>query len=214
MRIELRKVIPLPMVEIDHRESEIWEVESLVFRGGEKILLHAPSGKGKTSLLSMIYGLRKDFLGELWIDDFRIHELGTLQFAGIRKKRLSYVFQGLELFNELTAFENIQLKNRLTKYRSNHEILKLADKFEISRFMDQKASILSFGQKQRVAIIRSLCQPFEFLLADEMFSHMDEGLIQKSMQIIAEELDKQGAGMLFTSLRVYENSMFTRKYRV
>lgn len=214
MRIEFRKAIPLPLVETDHQESEIWETETFLFENDDKILLYAPSGKGKTTLLSMIYGLREDYLGEISIDGVDIRKMGLLQLAELRKKRLSYVFQGLELFDELSALENILLKNRLTKYKSNREIFDLADELEISSLMDRKVSILSYGQKQRVAIIRALCQPFEFFLADEIFSHLDPDLKTTAMRVIIRELEKRGSGMLFTSLKRYDDNNFTRKYRV
>jgi ABC-type lipoprotein export system ATPase subunit len=214
MIIELRKVIPLPLLEIDHGDSEIWEKESLIFEAGDRVLLSAPSGKGKTTFLSMIYGLRNDYQGDVILDGLNINKIKPLQLAFFRKRKLSYIFQGLELFDELTAMENIQLKNRMTNYKSVQDILELAEILGISRFMNRKAGILSFGQKQRVAIIRALCQPFEFLLADEIFSHMDEVIRQKALDVISEELKKRAAGILFTSLKESENGFFNKKYRV
>ncbi|MGC9341123.1 MAG: ATP-binding cassette domain-containing protein, partial [Bacteroidales bacterium] len=120
----------------------------------------------------------------------------------------------LELFDELTALENIQLKNRLTGHKSASEIIKLAEILEISGFMNRKTEILSFGQKQRVAIIRALCQPFNFLLADEIFSHLDDVIREKALEVITDELENQGAGILFTSLKESENGFFNKKYRV
>ena len=76
----------------------------------------------------------------------------------------------------------------------------MAQTLGIEEFMDRKAGILSFGQQQRVAIIRALCQPFNFLLADECFSHMDHHNSHMAYQLILEECSTQGAGLLLTSL--------------
>jgi ABC-type lipoprotein export system ATPase subunit len=61
-------------------------------------------------------------------------------------------------------------------------------------------SLLSFGQKQRVAIIRALCQPFDFLLLDEAFSHLDEANYSVACRLIAEEVKSQHAALLVASL--------------
>ncbi len=215
MIIELKGLIPLPLKEIDHNDSDLWEAESIIFKPGEYIFLFADSGKGKTSLLSIIYGLRKDYQGNVLLDGKDLSAMSLKELSELRKKKISYIFQGLELFDELTALENIMLKNRQTGFKSTEEIQEMAIKLGISNFMHRKAGILSFGQKQRVAIIRALCQPFEFLLADEVFSHLDRNIRENGFDLLREELEKQKAGLLFTSLGEHKNNpIFTNKYRV
>ena len=68
------------------------------------------------------------------------------------------------------------------------------------RIKDQLVETLSLGQKQRTAIIRSLCQPFDFLLLDEPFSHLDESNIEILTSILNQELDYQNAGFIMTTL--------------
>lgn len=122
------------------------------------------------------------------------------EWSLIRKSNLSFIFQGLELFDELTALENIRLKNELTAYQSNDRILEMARVLGIEHFLPRKAGILSFGQQQRVAIIRALCQPFDFLLADECFSHMDRANSLTAYQLIRQECEARSAGLILTSL--------------
>ncbi len=215
MTIELKGLIPYPLAETDHSDSEIWEAESLIFNPGERIFLYAASGKGKTSLLSIIYGIRKDYNGKVLIDGKGLKTFSLKEISKLRKQKLSYIFQGLELFDELTAYENIQIKNRQTSFKTKTKINEMAETLEISGFLNKKAEILSFGQKQRVAIIRALCQPFNFLLADEIFSHLDEDLKTKSSDLIEKEIKEQGAALLFTSLSSFNDSFpFTKRYRV
>ena len=76
----------------------------------------------------------------------------------------------------------------------------MARRLGIDPFLHRKAGILSFGQQQRVAIIRALCQPFDFLLADESFSHMDRENSLVAYELIREECESRGAGMILTSL--------------
>jgi ABC-type lipoprotein export system ATPase subunit len=200
MTIRLEKLIPLPLLEQDTAGSGVWEVESVLFEKGKKYIVEAPSGKGKTSLLSVIYGLRKDYRGEVFLDSQNISGFSGKNWSKIRKKDLSFIFQGLELFDRLTALENIQLKNSITGHKTRKEIERMAERMGIGDFLHKKSGILSFGQQQRVAVLRALCQPFSYLLADECFSHIDRENSQHAFRLITEECERQGAGLILTSL--------------
>ena len=200
MTIRFENMIPLPMLEQDTSGSEVWEAESLLLEQGKFYVVEAPSGKGKTSLLSVIYGIRTDFRGSVYLDDRSLGSFSLKEWSQIRKKQLSFIFQGLELFDDLTALDNIFLKNRITGYHSVDRIMEMAVILGIKPFLNRKAGILSFGQQQRVAIIRALCQPFNFLLADECFSHMDRENSLTAFHLIREECETRDAGLILTSL--------------
>jgi ABC-type lipoprotein export system ATPase subunit len=214
MTIRLEKMIPVPMLEQQRNRSGIWEAGSVVFEQGKSYLIEAPSGRGKTSLLSVIYGLRKDYQGKVFLDSTELAGYSGKDWSVIRKKRLSYIFQGLELFDELTALENIQLKNSITRQKSDVEIREMAVKLGIGEFLHRKSGILSFGQQQRVAIIRALCQPFEMLLADECFSHMDRENILTAFRLIHEECRIRNAGLILTSLNSMEGADIEERMRL
>lgn len=200
MIFRLENLIPLPMLEIPVTDSGVWEADSFRFEPGRSYLVEAPSGKGKTSLLTIMYGLRKDFRGDLFINDSDSRELSDRQWSEFRKKKLSFIFQGLELFDDLSGLDNILLKNQMTQFRSQNQIMDMAEQLGVAGFLDKKCGILSFGQRQRVAIIRALCQPFEFLFADECFSHIDEENGTRAMELIRAECKTQNAGFILTSL--------------
>ncbi|MCK5135598.1 MAG: ATP-binding cassette domain-containing protein [Bacteroidales bacterium] len=200
MTIRLEKLIPLPLLEQDTTGSGIWEAESVVFEQGERYSIEAPSGRGKTSLLAVVYGIRKDYKGEVFLNNSNIAGFTGKQWSAIRKETLSFIFQGLELFDSLTALENIQLKNSITRHKTLRGIEEMAERLGIGDFLQKKAGILSFGQQQRVAILRALCQPFDYLLADECFSHIDRDNSQNAFRLIREECENQGAGLILTSL--------------
>lgn len=200
MTIRLEKMIPLPLLEQETTGSEVWEADSLLFEQGKSYIVEAPSGRGKTSLLAVIYGIRTDYRGDVYLDRDNISGLNGKQWSDIRKKKLSFIFQGLELFDNLTALENVELKNSITRNKTGEEIEVMARKLDIHPFLHRKAGILSFGQQQRVAILRALCQPFEMLLADECFSHIDRNNSKLAFNLIHEECMSRNAGLVLTSL--------------
>lgn len=200
MIFRLEKVIPLPMSEVRTEDSDIWEADSFVFEEKESTLVEAASGKGKTSLLSILYGLRTDFKGSVYIDGKISTSFSLKDWARLRTKHISYIFQGLELFDELSALDNVLLKNNITGFKEKSKIIELADQLGIRPFLNKKCLFLSFGQKQRVAILRALCQPYEYLLADECFSHIDRENSKVALDIIRNECRKQEAGLILTSL--------------
>ena len=200
MSIRLEYLIPLPLLEQQRNKSQIWETNPVVFEPGMSYLIEAPSGRGKTSLLSIIYGLRKDYRGKIFLDDTDISSFSAKEWSHLRKNRISFIFQGLELFDELSALDNILLKNSITQQKTEKEIREMAQKLGIEDFLQRKTGILSFGQQQRVAIIRALCQPFDFLLADECFSHMDRENSKVAFNLIREECNARNAGLILSTL--------------
>lgn len=200
INIEVKNLIPLPLIEIPHGGSEIWDATSFSFNKNELYYVYAPSGMGKTSLLSILYGLRSDFEGDVIINNKSSLSLSSYDWSELRKNSLSYIFQGLELFNEMSALDNIQLKNSQKHFKTEAEIREMAKMLEIEAFLKNKCSILSFGQAQRVAILRALCQPIELLFADEAFSHLDSRISDLAFNLIRSELKVQGAGLILTGL--------------
>ncbi len=113
---------------------------------------------------------------------------------------LSILWQELKLFPNLSVWENIQLKNQQTNYKSEDELLALLTALGIEDKRKVKVEKLSLGQQQRVALIRALCQPFDFLILDEPISHLDEATAKLMNKIIRIELAKRGAGLIVTSI--------------
>lgn len=186
-------------MEKDSITSDIWH-QDVDFQKGNIYLIEAASGTGKSSLCSFIYGYRNDYQGIICFDGENIRKNTVNGWSNIRKRSLSMLFQDLRLFTELTAMENIRLKNSLTGYKSKKEITSFFEALEIADKMDVLVGKLSFGQQQRLALIRALCQPFDFMLLDEPVSHVDDGNNRMMSKVILQEVKKQGAGVIVTSI--------------
>ena len=115
-------------------------------------------------------------------------------------RALAYLPQEMQLFPELTAMENIEIKNRLTGCKTRQWIQQALERLEIGNKADSPACRLSVGQQQRVAIIRSLCQPFDFLLIDEPVSHLDQRNNAIVASLIDDEARRYGASVIATSV--------------
>ena len=126
MTVRFEKMIPLPLLEQDVSGSEVWDADHVEFEQGKSYMVEAPSGRGKTSLLSVIYGIRKDYRGKVFLDDRPVSEFSWKDWSLYRKQHFSYIFQGLELFDSLSARENILLKNSITGFKSMAEIEEMA----------------------------------------------------------------------------------------
>ncbi len=162
--------------------------------------LQAASGKGKSTLIHIIYGRRKDFTGKVFFEGTEVGNFSPSKWAEVRQQKFSIVFQELMLFPDLTGFENIFLKLKLTGYYEKEIIPEMAERLGAGRLLQKKCGIMSFGERQRIAIIRALMQPFEWLLLDEPFSHLDPGNSKLAAELIAEECKKRNAGALITAL--------------
>ena len=183
----------------DGIHNDVW-LQDITLERGKRYLVSAESGTGKSSMCSYIYGYRQDYSGTITFDGKDILGLTIAQWCDVRQRHIAYLAQDMRLFGELTAIENVELKNRITGFKSRDEILRLFETMGIPDKVDSLASKLSIGQQQRVAIIRTLCQPCDFILLDEPVSHLDDENNRIVADLITREADRQGAGIIATSV--------------
>lgn len=211
MQINLQEVVPTYFERDQTNGSEVWG-KSIVLNKGEHVHIVAPSGSGKTSLIHFIYGLRKDYDGKISYQNENIKNFSLEKFSTFRQKNLSIVFQDLRLFTDQTARENIELKRQLNPYHPAQKIDEMAKHLGIANKLNRLAKTCSYGEQQRIAIIRSLMQPFDFLLLDEPFSNLDENNRGKAFELIDEECKQRNASMMFADLKVLD--FFTNEKRL
>lgn len=202
--ITLDRVLPQPFMGIQgysasECSSDVWH-RTIQFTRGVSYLVEARSGTGKSSLCSFIYGNRNDYIGRILFDDTEARTLGIDGWCDLRRSALSLLPQEMRLFPELTVLENVLLKNSLTDFRSEGEIRQLLKEMEMDFSYDTEAGYLSIGQQQRVALVRALCQPFDFLILDEPVSHLDAENNRAAAIMVQREAEAQGAGIIATSV--------------
>lgn len=198
-RIELHGLLPEIFASRENLRSDVW-LSDLVLEKGKTYLVEAHSGLGKSSLCSYIYGQRSDYRGVILFDGVDVSNLTMEQWCHLREGSLGMLFQDLKLFGELTALENVEIKNSLTNFQTRQTIEGWFEELGICDKLHTRIDRLSFGQQQRVALIRALCQPLDFLLLDEPVSHLDEGNSDIMREVIMREVHRQGAGLIATSI--------------
>jgi putative ABC transport system ATP-binding protein len=210
--LELNHLMPIPLRDrLSKKESSVWNNQILVSTE-EWIKITAPSGTGKTTLMHMLYGIRTDYDGAILLDGINIKNMSINKLASIRQIKMSVIFQDLRLFSHLTAFENIELKRVLQKpYYESDKIIEMAELLGISNILSQKAAICSYGEQQRISIIRALIQPFTLLLMDEPFSHLDNNNKAIAAKLIAQECIKRNAALIITDLEDDDLFTYSRK---
>ena len=206
MQLSLQGVIPVPLRDkMKNRQSGLWQ-STLNFSKGEYVFIQAPSGTGKTTLIHLLYGLRKDFEGNIAWEPTSMNNAGNEVLAQLRTNGISVIFQDMRLFLELTAWENIEIKRKLTNTITEQQANEWLDRLGLQDKKKSLAATMSYGEQQRLAIVRALMQPFEWLLMDEPFSHLDHANTEKAITLIGEVVRQRNAGMILADLD--ENTYF------
>lgn len=192
-------VLPDVFAGRENLVSGVWR-KKLELEKGKSYLIEAASGTGKSSLCSFIYGYRKDYEGTIRFDDTDVRSLSGDRWTDVRQRNLGMMFQELRLFPELTAGENVILKNNLTHFRDEEQIRSWFSMLGIDDKWAEPVGRMSFGQQQRVAFVRMLCQPSDFLFMDEPVSHLDDANGSVMAKILDSEIRERGVGVVVTSI--------------
>ncbi len=198
-QIRLEHALPAVFADQPHRPSQVWEGD-VVLERGKTYIIAAASGTGKSSLCAYIYGARRDYSGHICFDGQDVSAFTIDHWLSLRRTALAYLPQELDLFPELSAWQNIELKRRLTDFTPQSRVEEWLRQLGIADRRDFPVGKMSIGQQQRVGIIRSLCQPFDFIFLDEPVSHLDADNNRLAARIILDEAARQGAAVVATSV--------------
>lgn len=198
--LELQNLALSTLPESAYEYSQIWR-NKLTIEKGERILISAPSGKGKSSLISLLYGLKRDFTGIYRINGSDTRHFSQEDWSQTRASVISIVFQDLRLFMDYSGWENLAIKGKLPPAEFDENTIRImADHLGVENLLDKKCGAMSYGERQRMAIIRSLLMPADFLIMDEPFSHLDDENTAKAIELIDNETTKNNSAVIITSL--------------
>ena len=205
-------MIKLKNISKSYGSQKILDNISLDVKKGDFISIIGPSGSGKTTLLNII-GTIEDFSAsdktELTLNDIDIHNLNDNEISEFRNKNIGFIFQFHQLLPELNLEENIFLPSLIGKYSKSEYLKKLKDLAKllgIEKLLKKYPDSISGGERQRVAVARSLINGPKILLADEPTGNLDS----KNEQIIMDLFKKLNKELGLTIILVTHNNDFAK----
>lgn len=203
LEISLQNVIPAVFDNdpaISHN-SNVWG-QNITFHHNNRYLIEAASGTGKTSFCTFLLGMRTDYNGKIFFNGRCIKDFNSGKWTELRQMLIGWLPQEIGLFQSLTLWENLLIKNRITNFFTNNELISLVERIGLSDKLNIKARHLSLGQQQRVAFLRMLCQPADFFILDEPISHLDKDNCKIITDILEERYISTGCGIIITSVGI------------
>jgi putative ABC transport system ATP-binding protein len=213
MEIKIQNACPYPMRDSSFSEESLWR-HSAEIQSPQRYLIKAPSGTGKTSLIHFMYGFRSDYEGNITVNNKESKHISLSEWASLRQRKFTVILQDMRLLPTLTLGENLKVKNRLTNHKTEAQMKSMMEQLGLGHKWDQPAGTLSIGQQQRVSIVRALLQPFELIMMDEPFSHIDQKNIQLASELIKEECKANNAGFVLFSLGDHYEFEYDKIYKL
>lgn len=188
--------------EFQRGERRFFAVHDLNFCMNEGDFVHivGRSGSGKSTLFSLIAGILKPTLGEVYIEDKIINNLSDIEISKIRNSTIGFVPQSMVTLPNLTVLDNVRLPYFFDK-RDGFGIERatmLLDMLGIMRLKDDYCNKLSGGELKRVMIARALMNNAKVLIADEPTADLDTETTNELMEVLTE-LNKNGISMLIVT---------------
>jgi ABC-type lipoprotein export system ATPase subunit len=176
-------------------------VEELRLARGERVALIGPSGSGKTTLAELIAGIRLPQAGSVQLCGVELTKLGEAERRALRIAKVGFVFQRFELFEYLSALDNILLPYHLNRAlaldRATRERAReLAAAVGVEHVLARTPARLSQGERQRVALCRALIAEPELVIADEPTGNLDPSSSARALDLLIEQVERRGATLL------------------
>lgn len=158
------------------------------------ITITGASGSGKSTLLFTIGGMLSPTEGRVIFDDADMYRLNQVELARLRRKRIGFVFQTFNLVPYLTCRENVALPailNGTAKAAAFSTADEMLGRVGLGHRLNHTPAKMSVGERQRVALLRSLINEPDVILADEPTGNLDPATAQEVMLLLAE-LNQKG----------------------
>ncbi len=202
-----------PVIELTHVNKTYGEGDTVVqalidvnllIQRGEFVAIMGPSGSGKSTLMNILGCLDRVTSGLYRLDGEDVSRLDRVQLAGVRNRKIGFVFQSFNLLPRLSALKNVSLPMMYNGYQY------LAEKERRSRAASLLESVglgdrlhhtpnkLSGGQQQRVAIARALINDPSIIMADEPTGNLDSKSSEEIMHIL-HRLHRQGVTIVMVT---------------
>jgi ABC-type lipoprotein export system ATPase subunit len=173
---------------------------SLTLRAGESMSIVGPSGSGKSTLLNLIGAIDTPTRGQVVLEGTDLSGLDEGQLAGIRSRRIGFVFQMHHLLPQCTLLENVLVPTlaggAIDRHAAESRARELLDRVGLADRLDHRPAELSGGESQRVAVVRALVNSPALVLADEPTGALDHRTAGTLADLLAELNETDGVTLL------------------
>lgn len=177
-----------------------------------KALVLGSSGSGKTTLLAILAGLLKPAKGEVRYGTKSLYLRSHAEIDKFRGQKLGIIFQNYHLIKPLTVMQNVTLGLGFTnKALDEARLQQTLERLNLSQKAHQKASLLSMGEAQRVAVARAVIGAPEWILCDEPTSALDDANAKATLELLEEEASACGAGLVIVTHDSRVKSHFSKE---
>ncbi len=194
------------------------KIKKLSVKDGEKVAIIGSSGCGKTTLFNLISGMIVPTKGNVIVEDVDLTTLKENERDLFRANHIGYIFQDFNLFPDFTVLQNVVLpmsfSKRYEKKEMEEEALSILKRVGLEKKINQKVKTLSGGEKQRVAIARSIVNKPNIILADEPTGNLDYKNGEKIMKLIMQIADEEKATLLVITHNNSQLEMFDRNINI
>ena len=196
-------------------EAEVRALDgvSLTIDRGEFVAVVGQSGSGKSTLMNILGCLDIPTRGTYWIDGQDVNDLDDAQLSHIRNKQVGFIFQGYNLIQGLTAYENVELPliyQNVPIFRRRELVMAAMERVGVADRWKHHPSEMSGGQQQRVAIARAIAAKPPIIMADEPTGALDSHTGQEVLHFL-QELNKEGSTVI---LITHDNSIAATARRI
>jgi putative ABC transport system ATP-binding protein len=205
LQLEARPVVLVDKVNHYYGEGEsrnqVLFSNCLEIGTGQLVIMTGPSGSGKTSLISLIGGLRSVQEGTIQILDRKLTGLSQKELVNVRRN-LGFIFQAHNLFDSLTAYENVKMAMQLGDCPPDamrERGTKILERLGLGHRVDYKPRTLSGGQRQRVAVARALVNHPKLILADEPTASLDKESSSTVVTLLKELTTGEGCTVIMVT---------------
>lgn len=181
------------------RSIEVLKDLSLELNQGETLAILGQSGSGKSTLLSLLAGIDRPDQGDMILEGSRLNDLSEDELTTLRSKKIGIIFQQFHLLPHLSALENVSLPLEILGKEGKGQAKTALKDVGLDHREGHFPNQLSGGEKQRVAIARSMVVEPDLLLADEPSGSLDEGTGDQVMDLIFNLVKKKGKALILVT---------------
>jgi len=188
--------------ELGPERLEVLKGIDLTIHPGEMIGLLGPSGSGKSTLLNILGGLDRPTSGQVILDSTQLSTLSDNELSEIRNKKIGFVFQFHHLLPEFNVLENTimpLLIRGVPKREAQAKGMKILTDIEFTHRLKHKPTLLSGGEKQKVAVARALVGDPLIILADEPTGNLDRNSSEMLLALLKKLNQDKGITMLIVT---------------